>query len=53
MTNLGRIGDLQDFYLLESHLINKRSTEKSHEHHALLGEDEAVVWFEQQLEKKR
>ena len=24
MTNLGRIGDLQDFYLLESHLISKR-----------------------------
>ena len=24
MTNLGRIGDLTDFYLLESHHINKR-----------------------------
>jgi hypothetical protein len=24
MTNLGRIGDLQDLYLLESHLIIKR-----------------------------
>ena len=24
LRNLGRIGDLQDFYLLESHLINKR-----------------------------
>ena len=24
MINLGRIGDLEDFYLLESHHINKR-----------------------------
>jgi hypothetical protein len=24
MTNLGRIGDLRDLYLLESHLISKR-----------------------------
>eukprot|EP00092_Neocalanus_flemingeri_P034915 GFUD01037990.1.p1 GENE.GFUD01037990.1~~GFUD01037990.1.p1 ORF type:complete len:1243 (+),score=296.02 GFUD01037990.1:82-3810(+) len=53
MKNLGRIGDLQDYYLLESHVISKRSTDKSHKHHAVLAEDAAVDWFEQQHEKRR
>ena len=36
-------------------LINRfgRSTDKSHEHHSALAQDDDVVWFEQQLEKKR
>ena len=32
---------------------HERSTDKSHFHHTVLAEDEAVVWFEQQVEKKR
>ena len=31
----------------------RRSTDKSGEHHAMLDKDEDVVWFEQQIEKKR
>jgi len=51
--NLGKIGDLENFYLMESHKISKRSTRKAHEHHTALEDDSDVIWFEQQIEKKR
>ena len=50
---LGSIGSLEDLYLLEDHRIVKRSTKMSQNHHNLLSDDPKIVWFHQQIEKKR
>uniref|UniRef100_A0A224XI33 furin n=1 Tax=Panstrongylus lignarius TaxID=156445 RepID=A0A224XI33_9HEMI len=51
--NIGQIGSLKGFYLLEHRRLHKRSLNHSHEHHELLSAEDHVQWFQQQREKRR
>uniref|UniRef100_A0A1B6GHW2 furin n=2 Tax=Proconiini TaxID=565685 RepID=A0A1B6GHW2_9HEMI len=51
--NLGQIGSLKGFYLLEHSRVRKRSVSHSEEHHGKLSAESKVAWFQQQHEKKR
>ena len=51
-TNLGQIGDLENYYLFEHSRIQKRSTTASDLHAYLLTQEPDVKWWEQQVEKK-
>ncbi len=51
--NLGVIGSLEDYYLFEHHGIQKRSTEASLDHTAMLLAEADVKWAEQMVEKRR
>ncbi|CAI9719185.1 6-like protease kpc-1 isoform X2 [Octopus vulgaris] len=51
--NLGQIGSLTDKYLFEHSGIAKRSLSPSHTHLQKLSKDQNVIWFEQQIAKRR
>ncbi|XP_025076934.1 furin-like protease kpc-1 [Pomacea canaliculata] len=53
LRNIGQIGSLEDHYLFEIPNRQKRSSERSHEHHAALSTHPEVHWFEQQVAKVR
>ena len=52
-TNLGQIGDLENYYLFEQPRLSKRSADPSAEHAFMLEEEPEVEWFEQQTERYR
>lgn len=51
--NMGRIGNLEDYYLFIGHHVNKRSIEPHEESRKNLEDHGHVEWFEQQHVKRR
>lgn len=52
-TNMGRIGNLEDYYLFIGHHVHKRSIEPHETSHRHLDSHDHVLWFEQQHIKRR
>ena len=51
--NLGQIGSLDNYFLLEHSRLQKRSASPSKRHAVLLTDEPEVKWFEQQEERRR
>ncbi|XP_063223097.1 furin-like protease 2 isoform X2 [Bacillus rossius redtenbacheri] len=51
--NIGQIGSLPNYFLLEHRRLSKRSLTPSEHHHARLSQELEVAWVQQQHEKVR